>query len=232
MARQHFGLRIPMFRKNFPLSSSCSHREILNRTKIYCRIRIGRFARDPSSELARRYQMPQIAGNSNRERGKHRTACQPCSQRKVRCDREVEQPCSNYVRRNKPELCDLGPASHSRAQPHRSGGRKTASAAAQPPTSSRLTTVERDHGVLTSQPNNQEFLRTPASVVPTAESQQQPEAGSLRLDVLPRLDPSPDRQYQSPVPPDGAPTPSHIGEPSMAIFIRHQCYDPLHEDTN
>jgi hypothetical protein len=141
----------------------------------------------------------QESNPSHRKRGKHRTACEPCNQRKVRCDRELVQPCSNCVRRQEPELCGLGSGLDSRAQPHHASARASSM-------SSRSSSRDR------RQPE-QSHTSPPAG-----------RDGDQHVPVTPTDSSSATSNHQarSSRPGDPSPPSSHIGEPSMAMFIRHQ----------
>ena len=134
--------------------------------------------------------------SARRERWKHRIACQPCNRRKVKCDRDLVQPCSNCTRRNHPELCELGSDSVSRAQPHNAAARRV-----QGLTSGSDTTVQREiTAPLPSQPIDEDWQNTRIDVQDaTARARQ---GTSLARDATPVV--------------------SHIGSPSMATFIRQQ----------
>lgn len=166
--------------------------------------------------------MSAAAGSFNWRRGKNRRACQPCSLRKVRCDRTFVRPCSNCVRRGKAEFCDLGPASHSRAQPHRAGEQATASTLSVSFTSVTPTVGRRESGILTAQAHDEDFLHTPAGNVATDAAEQPLEPEAMQSGRLSGRDEGSHNQYETIFSDHVAPTPSHVGEPSMATFIRHQ----------
>ncbi|KAL9059716.1 MAG: hypothetical protein Q9162_001017 [Coniocarpon cinnabarinum] len=42
-----------------------------------------------------------------KERTRHSSACFPCAKRKVKCDRDVKNPCSNCLKRDQPHLCEV-----------------------------------------------------------------------------------------------------------------------------
>ena len=169
--------------------------------------------------------------NTQRERGKYRTACQPCSRRKIRCDRDTVQPCSNCVKRNQPGLCDLGSQSQSRAQPHHASSRdnnNTTSAAKRQ--SKRLSLVQDQlEQPTTQQPSpwttqaSTEVRSSTSSNIVSPTTVQQDDHGQLngspsKGDAMPNvldgiLEPADDNKM---------PSPSHIGEPAMATYIRHQ----------
>lgn len=41
------------------------------------------------------------------ERTRHSSACFPCAKRKVKCDRDVKNPCSNCLKRDQGHLCEV-----------------------------------------------------------------------------------------------------------------------------
>lgn len=43
----------------------------------------------------------------NKERTRHSSACFPCAKRKVKCDRDVKNPCSNCLKRDQGNLCEV-----------------------------------------------------------------------------------------------------------------------------
>ena len=43
----------------------------------------------------------------NKERTRHSSACFPCAKRKVKCDRDVKNPCSNCLKRDQGHLCEV-----------------------------------------------------------------------------------------------------------------------------
>ena len=42
-----------------------------------------------------------------KERTRHSSACFPCAKRKVKCDRDVKNPCSNCLKRDQGHLCEV-----------------------------------------------------------------------------------------------------------------------------
>ncbi len=145
--------------------------------------------------------------NAGRERGTNRKSCQPCSQRKVRCDKDGVQPCSNCVRRNQSERCDLGLSSRSRAQPHHAGSpRSRESLLKQGAVGTALEVNESARP--TTQPDSHSANRTSSRRMSTGEST--------------RVGTSLGNQVQLPSASGDTNIPLHIGEPAMATFIRHQ----------
>ena len=43
----------------------------------------------------------------NKERTRHSSACFPCAKRKVKCDRDIKNPCSNCLKRDQGNLCEV-----------------------------------------------------------------------------------------------------------------------------
>ena len=150
-------------------------------------------------------QSPPISQSISR-RG-DRKACQPCSHRKVRCDKAGAQPCSNCVRRKQPELCDMGSQSRSRARPH----------GANSPRSKSLL-LERRAARTASEQNELGRSTTQHNLHSTSPS------GSRRMSASgsARSGTAISDQVQSPNLSGGTPTPLHIGDSAMANFIRHQ----------
>lgn len=140
-------------------------------------------------------------------RGSSRQACQPCSQRKVRCDKAGVQPCSNCLRRNQPELCDMGSRLRSRAQPHR---------ASQP--ASKTLSLKRRTASTASDANESVGSAMQNNILPTSptRSQRLSPSGSARSGMTIT------DHNQIPSASQDTPAPQHIGESAMATFIRHQ----------
>ena len=153
-------------------------------------------------------------------RSRNKKACYPCSRRKVRCDKEVVQPCSNCMTRGQGGICAYTPSNDRRTHPHssqkrlalrgnRSNAREDTSRSSRQASSSDeqssvspSTIVNGEWGTVSSrQP------KTGQSDKPGATGASTYPSGSLGQDLSPE---SPSDAF------------SNVGDCAMATFVSHQ----------
>ena len=62
-------------------------------------------ATPPSAHNLTHQEVDNLLLSSKKVRYRNRKACYPCNKRKIRCDRDDRQPCTNCRKRPHPELC-------------------------------------------------------------------------------------------------------------------------------